>query len=222
MLTVEGLTLGEADSCCVLLFDDDVALNIEIDEPVGRLILSIFLDTIPDEPAAELLRELLAANFYWNRHRRCHALPGELNGFPLPDSAVRIPDLDEARFEQAIENMLEMAERWRDRIAAPPQRRGGKESWRHGRRGRRISGNSRHPHLRLTSAKDPERGLISLENLLRRSSSPFVEKRLEGVGKHLRVAAVHLGLQQQVLCVCRQGEGTNLRRRTCGDAQQCP
>jgi hypothetical protein len=117
-LTVEGLKLGEADHSCVLLFDGDLALNIEYDDPAGRLVFSIYLDTLTQDAPKALLRELLAANCYWIDTGGATLCLEEPTGAILLMYASQVTELDEPRLERIVENLLGLAERWRERIAA--------------------------------------------------------------------------------------------------------
>ncbi len=117
-LTVDGLKLGDEDNSCVLLFDGDLALNIEYDVPAERLVFSIYLDRLTNQPSEPLLRELLAANLYWIGGGGATLCLESATGALLMLYASRVTELDDARFERVVENMLDMAERWRERIAA--------------------------------------------------------------------------------------------------------
>ncbi len=118
MLTVEGLKLGDEDNSCVLLFDGELALNIEYDEPAERLVFSIYVDRLPDVNPGPLVRELLAANLYWlGGGGATLCLEGTTDTILLIH-ANRVAELDDARFERTVENMLDIAERWRKRVAA--------------------------------------------------------------------------------------------------------
>lgn len=118
VLTVDGLRLGEVDNSCVLLFDGDLALTIEYDEPTERVVFSIYLEQLPRETADQLLRELLAGNFYWiGTHGATLCIEGT-TGSILLLFARRVAELDDARFERIVENMLDTAEQWRERIVA--------------------------------------------------------------------------------------------------------
>jgi hypothetical protein len=118
MLTVEGLRLGEDDNSCVLLFDGDLALTIEYDEPTERVVFSVYLEQLPGEAADQLLRELLAGNFYWLGANGATLCVEGTTGSILLLYASRVAELDDARFERIVENMLDTAEGWRERIVA--------------------------------------------------------------------------------------------------------
>ena len=60
-LTVGALALDEYTSSCVLIFDEQLVINIEYDEQTQRLVLSSYLHELPATGAEPLLRELLAA-----------------------------------------------------------------------------------------------------------------------------------------------------------------
>jgi Tir chaperone protein (CesT). len=120
-LTVGPLALDEATHSCVLLFDGDLVVNIEYDDPQGRLVLSSYLDELPRENAEPLLRELLAANLYWHRTRGATlCLEEGTNGILLTYSHS-VTELDSASFETVVENFVNQAERWTRRIGQAKQ-----------------------------------------------------------------------------------------------------
>jgi|GEM_PF-739362 len=118
LLTIEGLELGEKDDSCVLLFDQDLALTIEYDEPTERLLFAVYLDSLTEETEGPLLRELLSANFYWIATAGATLCAESSTGALYLLYPSRVTDLDDARFERLVENLISMAEKWRDRIAA--------------------------------------------------------------------------------------------------------
>jgi hypothetical protein len=118
MLTIDGLKLGEQDDGCVLLFEGDLALRIEYDEPTEQLLFSLYLETLPEERAEPLLRELLAANLYWIGTAGATLCLDSATAAILLVQAHRVSELDDARLERTVENLLKMAERWRERIRA--------------------------------------------------------------------------------------------------------
>jgi hypothetical protein len=117
-LTVSGLAFEEPSNSCVLVFDGDLIVNIEYDDPAGRLVLSAWLDELPKDGAEPLLRELMAANLYWHRTRGATlALEEGTNGVILTWGAS-VTELDAHSFETAVENFVNRAEHWRNRMAA--------------------------------------------------------------------------------------------------------
>ncbi len=113
-----GLQLDEATASCVLVFEGDLIVNIEYDDPAGRLVLSAWLDELPREGAEPLLRELLAANLYWHRTRGATlALDEGTNGIILTYGAS-VAELDAHMFEATVENFVKQAEKWQQRIAS--------------------------------------------------------------------------------------------------------
>ena len=116
-LTVTGLQLDETSNSCVLLFDDSIIVNIEYDDPMERFVLSVYLEELPAENAEALLRELLAANLYWHRtHGATLCLEEGTNGIILV-YAQPLASLDNAIFENILENIVPEAEKWKFRIA---------------------------------------------------------------------------------------------------------
>jgi Tir chaperone protein (CesT) family len=118
ILTIDGLKLGEQDDGCVLLFDGDLALRIEYDEPSEQLMFSIYLASLPEERPERLLRELLGANLYWIGSGGATMCIDSASDAILLIQAQRVAELDDGRFERLVESLLNMAERWRERIAA--------------------------------------------------------------------------------------------------------
>ena len=118
LLTLPQLTLDEKSNSCVLLFDGDIVLNIEFDDPTGQIILSVYLDELPAEGAEPLLRELMIANLYWHRTDGATlGLEDATNGVIMAQSRT-VTDLDDASFEKMVETFVNQAERWKKRIAA--------------------------------------------------------------------------------------------------------
>jgi len=114
-LGLDQLQLGPEDGC-VLLFEGDLALTIEFDASTERLVLSIHVAKLPEGQNAELLQELLAANCFWL------ATGGATLGLQSNTASVLltyaspVTELDDAQLEQLVENLLSMAQRWRERI----------------------------------------------------------------------------------------------------------
>ena len=55
-LNLPELKLDDVTHSCVLLFDQDIVLNIEFDEASGQMILSVYLDELPGDNAESVLR----------------------------------------------------------------------------------------------------------------------------------------------------------------------
>lgn len=116
MLTLPGLALDKESNSCVLVFDGELLLNIEYDDPAERLVFSIYLDPLPEKGSEALLRELMSANLYWHRTRGATlGLEEATNGIILA-YAREVTALDGASFETLVENLLNEAEKWRARI----------------------------------------------------------------------------------------------------------
>ena len=118
MLTVDGLTLDADNNGCVLVFDDELVLNIEYDEPEERLVFSIFIDTLPKEGAEHLLRELMGANLYWHQTRGATLCLEEGTDGVILVYPRSVAILDYHSFEAVVENLLNQAEKWRGKIRA--------------------------------------------------------------------------------------------------------
>jgi hypothetical protein len=114
-LTV-GLTLDEMHNSCVLLFDENVVLNIEYDDAEERLLFFVYLDELPSEGAEPLLRMLLEANLFWHKTRGATlSLEEGTNGIVLA-YAHAVALLDTVQFEAVVENFVQLAEDWKKRI----------------------------------------------------------------------------------------------------------
>lgn len=129
-LKLPELKLDDVTHSCVLLFDEDIVLNIECDQAGGQIILSAYLTELPEEEAERMLRELMIANLYWHRTDGATLGLEELTrGLILADRRP-IPTLDETNFEKWVEGFVNQTERWKKRIpeiqegkdepAAPP------------------------------------------------------------------------------------------------------
>jgi hypothetical protein len=120
-LTVGPLALDAATHSCVLVFDENLILNIEYDPGTERLVLSCYLDELPAEGAEPLLRELLAANLYWHRTRGATLCLEEGTGGVILAYPCSVTELDSHAFETVVENFANQAERWARRIAQTKQ-----------------------------------------------------------------------------------------------------
>jgi hypothetical protein len=117
-LTAGPLALDDATHSCVLMFDDNLVLNIEYDDAQSRLVLSCYLDELPRSDAEPLLRELLAANLYWHRTRGATLGLEEGTGGVILTYGHGVSELDGPAFETVVENFVNQAEHWRGRIVA--------------------------------------------------------------------------------------------------------
>lgn len=123
-LNLPELKLDDVTHSCVLLFDEDIVLNIECDQASGQLILSAYLTELPEEETERMLRELMIANLYWHRTDGATLGLEELTrGLILADRRP-IAVLDEANFEKWVEGFVNQTERWKKRI---PEIQEGKE-----------------------------------------------------------------------------------------------
>ncbi|TFZ03249.1 type III secretion system chaperone [Ramlibacter rhizophilus] len=116
LLTLPELRLDDHSNSCVLLFDGDIVLNIEFDEPTGQLILSTYLDELPVDSPEAILRELMVANLYWHRTDGATlGLEDATNGVILAQARM-VTELDDASFEKMVETFVNQAERWKKRL----------------------------------------------------------------------------------------------------------
>lgn len=120
-LTVGALSLDERTNSCVLLFDEQLVINIEFDEQTQRLVLSSYLHELPATGAEPLLRELLAANLYWHRTNGATLCLEEGTGGVLLIYAHGVAGLDLPGFETVMQNFANQAERWTRRLAQAGQ-----------------------------------------------------------------------------------------------------
>lgn len=120
-LTVGPLALDERTNSCVLVFDEQLVINIEYDERTQRLVLSSYLHELPTTGAEPLLRELLAANLYWHRTGGATLCLEEGTGGIILAYAHSVSDLDAAGFETVMQNFAHQAGRWTRRLAEAAQ-----------------------------------------------------------------------------------------------------
>lgn len=118
VLTLPDLKLDDKSNSCVLLFDGDIVLNIEFDDATAQLILSVYLDQLPEVKAETLLRELMVANLYWHRTDGATLGLEEATQGLILAQARSVADLDDASFEKLVETFVNQSERWKKRIAA--------------------------------------------------------------------------------------------------------
>ncbi len=115
ILTVPDMELNEQNSC-VLLFDNDIVLNVEYDSVNERMLLYVYLDDLPEENAEPLLREALAGNFFWYRTRGATLSLEEGTGGLVLIYSHALSELDSGTFETIVENFVQTAEDWKKRI----------------------------------------------------------------------------------------------------------
>lgn len=111
------LTFDDESKSCVLLFEDDLMINIEYDDGTERIVLSSYLDELPTQNAEPFLRELLQANLFWHGARGATFSVEESTGGVIMLYAHSVSDLDAAGFETVVENFTNEAERWAKRAA---------------------------------------------------------------------------------------------------------
>jgi len=117
MLTVEDLKLDEENNSCVLLFDENIVLNVEYDPTDARLVFSVYLDEIPQQNSEPLLRQLHASNLYWSLTCGATLALEEASGGIILAYARPVDDIDASKLEAIVQNILDQAEKWRARIA---------------------------------------------------------------------------------------------------------
>jgi len=120
-LTVGPLALSPDTNSCVLVFDEDIVLNIEFDPGSERLVLSCYLGELPRQNAEPLLRELMGANLYWHRTRGATLCLEEGTGGVILTYHCSVTELDGPAFERVVENFVNQAESWSRRVAAGGQ-----------------------------------------------------------------------------------------------------
>ncbi len=115
-LNLPQLKLDDVTHSCVLLFDQDIVLNIEFDEAGGQMILSAYLDELADDEPERMLRQLMVANLYWHRTDGATlGLEDASNGIILADRRL-LAAIDEAGFERWVEGFVNQTEHWKKRI----------------------------------------------------------------------------------------------------------
>jgi hypothetical protein len=115
-LTVPNLKLDEESNSCLLLFENDIVLNIEYDDLAARLILSIYLGELPSQGAEPLLRELMGANLYWYRTSGATLCLEEDTNAVMLVYGHSVEALQSDIFENIIENLVNKARDWQKHI----------------------------------------------------------------------------------------------------------
>jgi hypothetical protein len=116
-LTIPGMKLDEATYSCVLLFQGDLVLNVEYDDPSGRLICSSYLGDLPDTGAEPLLRELMGANLFWNHTLGATLCLEESTNAVMLVYGHSVVDLDLEAFQAVVRNFVDQAAYWQARLA---------------------------------------------------------------------------------------------------------
>lgn len=115
-LSLPQLKLDDVTHSCVLLFDQDIVLNIEFDEPGGQMILSAYLDELDSEEPERMLRTMMVANLYWHRTDGATlGLEDASNGIILADRRL-LAAIDETGFEKWVEGFVNQTEHWKKRL----------------------------------------------------------------------------------------------------------
>ncbi|MDH4376478.1 MAG: type III secretion system chaperone [Ramlibacter sp.] len=115
-LNLPELKLDDVTHSCVLLFDENIVLNIEFDANGGQLILSAYLDEMPAESTDRVMREMMIANLYWHRTDGATLGLEELTGGIILADRRPIAVLDESGFEKWVEGFVNQTERWKKRL----------------------------------------------------------------------------------------------------------
>lgn len=113
---LDGLALDEAG--IGTLFIDDVAVNLELDEGSGRLLLYAGLG-IPEGDPAAIHVELLEANLFWQGTGGATLALQPETGAVLLVQALPVAGLDAIGFETALQRFVDTAEAWEQRLQAP-------------------------------------------------------------------------------------------------------
>jgi hypothetical protein len=115
-LNLPELKLDDVTNSCVLLFDQDIVLNIEFDEGGAQMVISSYLDEVTADEPERLLREVAVANLYWHRTGGATiGLEDVTNGLILADRRP-LATLDDSSFEKWIEAFVNQTEHWKKRI----------------------------------------------------------------------------------------------------------
>lgn len=115
-LTVPDLKFDPETNSSVLVFDNNLVVNVEFDAATGRIVLSAYLGELPEEGSEPALREFMAANLYWHRTRGATLCLEEGTGGIILVYGHAVTDLDAARFEAVVENFVNQAEKWSARL----------------------------------------------------------------------------------------------------------
>ena len=118
------LTFDDESKSCVLLFEDDLMINIEYDDDgTERIVLSSYLDELPAK-CQTFCVSCLKRTCFGMGHGATFSV--EETGGVIMLYAHSVSDLDAAGFETVVENFTNEAERWAKR-AAQSQRWGYQE-----------------------------------------------------------------------------------------------
>lgn len=110
---LDRLALDEAGTGA--LFIDEVAVNLEVDEAQGRLLLYAALGVPEGDPAAAHVA-MLEANLFWQGTAGATLALQPETGAALLVRALPMAELDEVGFETALQTFVEMAEAWEGRL----------------------------------------------------------------------------------------------------------
>ena len=129
-LGLEDLALDEA-GYAVLVFDENIVVNLEFD-PVGeRMLFYCFLAELPEEPPASLFKEALAANLLWHGTQGATlAFEESGNGLTLCH-AEALASCGDHHLEDVLDDFVQTSEDWQKKVAdllaetAPPPSSGG-------------------------------------------------------------------------------------------------
>lgn len=112
---LDDLALDETGYCC--LFFDDVAVNMELDEPAAKLFLYANVGELPPEPRKKDVYKMLLEDPWDDPVMGTVALgvSREHNLIALV-SAVDLADLDNEGFQRMLKGYIEGVERWKTKI----------------------------------------------------------------------------------------------------------
>ena len=117
-LLCEPITLNEDNTALVGLDNDLGAMIYLIDEATGALLVSVVAGRV-EEDDAELLYDLLCANYMWNASGSGTIGIDQANGLVTISRIMEFP-LDPADFEDNFAALVGAARYWRTRIVKEP------------------------------------------------------------------------------------------------------
>lgn len=114
-IKVEGLEFDDENSCIVLV-DNKILFILELDEDTKTIAFNIVLGNLPIVERQNVLYELLAANFYWNRTEGGTIGIDEQTDIVTMCYLMSLPLENDSDFELVVEKLANASEYWVDRL----------------------------------------------------------------------------------------------------------
>lgn len=116
---VTGLgALAFEDGHCRLVFDDRVVVDVAHDEPGRAMVLTAPLGEVGQDERADLGVDMLDANALWRGTGGATLGLDHASGLAVLAQAVPLPGLEVGAFEERVDDFVETARFWLDRVEA--------------------------------------------------------------------------------------------------------